>query len=166
MGLYQEWTKKIEEESQKRNFKKFWDEYLEKEKENYITILEKHNEVISGKLSELAEKFNMDTVTMTGFLDGINTSLVKPLDLEELTEDSEISLEVDFEKLYWNMLDAKADWLYNLPQWDDILSAEKRAEITKNFRQSKIAVSNKVGRNDPCPCGSGKKYKKCCGKNN
>jgi hypothetical protein len=25
------------------------------------------------------------------------------------------------------------------------------------------AVSDKVGRNDPCPCGSGKKYKKCCG---
>ncbi len=29
----------------------------------------------------------------------------------------------------------------------------------------KPAVSNKVGRNDPCPCGSGKKYKKCCGMN-
>lgn len=26
-------------------------------------------------------------------------------------------------------------------------------------------VENKVGRNDPCPCGSGKKYKKCCGAN-
>jgi preprotein translocase subunit SecA len=26
------------------------------------------------------------------------------------------------------------------------------------------AQSNKPGRNDPCPCGSGKKYKKCCGK--
>jgi len=24
-------------------------------------------------------------------------------------------------------------------------------------------VSGKTGRNDPCPCGSGKKYKKCCG---
>ena len=166
MYLYQEWTKKIEEESQKRSFKRFWDEYLEKEKHNYEVILEKHDEVISGKLSELAEKFNMDSVTMIGFLDGINTSLVNELDLEELTEDSEIKLEVDFEKLYWNMLDAKADWLYNLPQWDDVLSSEKRAEITKNFRQSKIAVSNKVGRNDPCPCGSGKKYKKCCGKNN
>jgi uncharacterized protein YecA (UPF0149 family) len=23
----------------------------------------------------------------------------------------------------------------------------------------------KIGRNDPCPCGSGKKYKKCCGAN-
>ena len=29
----------------------------------------------------------------------------------------------------------------------------------------KSAVSKKVGRNDPCPCGSGKKYKKCCGVN-
>ena len=29
----------------------------------------------------------------------------------------------------------------------------------------KSAVSTKIGRNDPCPCGSGKKYKKCCGKN-
>jgi preprotein translocase subunit SecA len=27
-----------------------------------------------------------------------------------------------------------------------------------------IKVEIKVGRNDPCPCGSGKKYKKCCGK--
>ena len=29
----------------------------------------------------------------------------------------------------------------------------------------KPATSSKVGRNDPCPCGSGKKYKKCCGIN-
>ncbi|MBN2379207.1 SEC-C domain-containing protein [candidate division WOR-3 bacterium] len=25
-----------------------------------------------------------------------------------------------------------------------------------------VTVNKKVGRNDPCPCGSGKKYKKCC----
>lgn len=30
--------------------------------------------------------------------------------------------------------------------------------------KSKQATSKKVGRNDPCPCGSGKKYKQCCGK--
>lgn len=29
--------------------------------------------------------------------------------------------------------------------------------------KSEIVMSNKVGRNDPCPCGSNKKYKKCCG---
>jgi len=28
----------------------------------------------------------------------------------------------------------------------------------------KLSKANPVGRNDPCPCGSGKKYKKCCGK--
>ncbi|HNX29395.1 MAG TPA: preprotein translocase subunit SecA [Syntrophomonadaceae bacterium] len=28
-----------------------------------------------------------------------------------------------------------------------------------------VKVANKIGRNDPCPCGSGKKYKKCCGRN-
>jgi uncharacterized protein YecA (UPF0149 family) len=31
-------------------------------------------------------------------------------------------------------------------------------------KQSPTINDNKVGRNDPCPCGSGKKYKKCCGK--
>ena len=27
-----------------------------------------------------------------------------------------------------------------------------------------VVKDDKIGRNDPCPCGSGKKYKKCCGK--
>ena len=35
----------------------------------------------------------------------------------------------------------------------------------KSSASRKPAVSKKVGRNDPCPCGSGKKYKKCCGIN-
>jgi SEC-C motif-containing protein len=35
---------------------------------------------------------------------------------------------------------------------------------TGEMVKQKPAVSSKVGRNDPCPCGSGKKYKKCCGK--
>lgn len=30
--------------------------------------------------------------------------------------------------------------------------------------QQTIVKEKKIGRNDPCPCGSGKKYKKCCGK--
>jgi len=31
--------------------------------------------------------------------------------------------------------------------------------------KQRMVVSSKVGRNSPCPCGSGKKYKMCCGKN-
>jgi preprotein translocase subunit SecA len=30
------------------------------------------------------------------------------------------------------------------------------------FDAAEMKIGNKVGRNDPCPCGSGKKYKKCC----
>jgi SEC-C motif-containing protein len=37
--------------------------------------------------------------------------------------------------------------------------------FTRTLRQgpAPVVVTVKVGRNDPCPCGSGKKYKKCCG---
>jgi len=45
---------------------------------------------------------------------------------------------------------------------EDIRSLLKDIQSNKEtpFRRESI----KVGRNDPCPCGSGKKYKKCCGK--
>ncbi|HCS11656.1 MAG TPA: hypothetical protein DIV40_09390 [Clostridiales bacterium] len=29
--------------------------------------------------------------------------------------------------------------------------------------KDKVLKKEKIGRNEPCPCGSGKKYKKCCG---
>jgi preprotein translocase subunit SecA len=105
----------------------------------------------------------MSSVEFTGFIDGINTSLESEVDLDDLTEESELNMKIDFEKLYYNMLNVKADWLYNLPQWDGILSEEKRKDIKKQFNTERIAVSNKIGRNDPCTCGSGKKFKKCCG---
>ena len=51
---------------------------------------------------------------------------------------------------------------------DDIVDEEavlKRAkeERAKNPQKYQLHASGTVGRNDPCPCGSGKKYKKCCG---
>jgi uncharacterized protein YecA (UPF0149 family) len=58
---------------------------------------------------------------------------------------------------------AKADWLYELEQWDDILPIDRRKEIERDYKESQIVRVEKVGRNEPCPCGSGKKHKKCCG---
>lgn len=163
MSLYEQWTALTSDENVGADYEKFWTDYFRREKENYEYILENHMQVVEGKLSELAQKFDMDNVLFTGFIDGINSSLIQSVDLESLTEDSEVKLEIDFEKLYYNMLDARAEWLYGLPQWNDILDEEKRREIKKEFNKVNTAVSNKVGRNDPCPCGSGKKYKKCCG---
>jgi preprotein translocase subunit SecA len=45
-------------------------------------------------------------------------------------------------------------------------NSSKSADDNKKNPDNKPAISLlKVGRNDPCPCGSGKKYKKCCGRN-
>ena len=119
-----------------------------------------------GKISELAPMFNMDEPTFVGFIDGINTSLKTEIDLDTLESDSVVTLDIDFEKLYYNMHEAKASWLYELKEWDKVLSEAKRHEITKQYRASKVFIKeNTVRRNDPCPCGSGKKYKNCCGKN-
>ena len=165
MSLYSEWRQAADAQRAPHEQEKFWNDYFALETENYKKILANHAETYAGELSGLAETFGMDEVTFIGFLDGINTSLKQEIDLESLESSTVISLDVDFEKLYFNMLDAKADWLYHLKEWDDVLSEEKRHEITKEFRASKVFVKQEtVGRNDPCPCGSGKKYKKCCGK--
>jgi hypothetical protein len=164
MSLFEQWKEIAGKERKQEEYDAFWSAYFEKEKENYEVILEKKENKISGKLNDLAPNASMDVLTFVGFIDGINTSLVTEVKLDELVEDSDIDMEIDFEKLYFNMLEAKADWLYNLPQWEPILTEEKRNQITKEFRVSKMAVSNKIGRNEACTCGSGKKYKKCCGK--
>ncbi|WP_432665858.1 SEC-C metal-binding domain-containing protein [Wukongibacter baidiensis] len=163
MSLFEQWKERAYDERTEEEYNKFWGEYLPKEQKNYEYLLENKDEVTEGSLSELAEKFEMDAVTFAGFLDGINTSLTEELDLDSLTEESNVKLSIDFEKLYYNMLDAKADWLYNLSQWDNVLPIEKRKEIKKDYNRSRIVVNDKkIGRNEPCPCGSGKKYKKCC----
>ncbi len=165
MALFEQWRALADAERTQQEADKFWQDYFELEKENYKKILGSRTYVYEGSVHALAESFSMDDTTFTGFLDGINTSLRQELELEKLESETSIKLDIDLDRLYFNMLNAKADWLYELPEWDGILSADERREITKKFRVSKIYVNeNKVGRNDPCPCGSGKKYKNCCGR--
>lgn len=160
MKIYEEWKKKTDDGSDKG----FFDEYLENEMSAYIDILSDGSGDLKGSCGQLAEKYGMEPAIFGGFLDGINTSLKEEIDLSDITEESELDSEIDFEKLLYNMYAAKANWLYLLEEWDNVLSLEKREEIKKQFNRDTTAVSKKVGRNEPCPCGSGKKYKKCCGK--
>lgn len=164
MSLYNEWDKiayQIEDEAE---YERFWGDYLPKETGFYVHLLENHAEILEASVQTLADQFSVDVLTAIGFLDGINTSLKTPIEMEALTQDSVTRLDVDYEKLFYNMHEAKAEWLYTLPQWDQVLTQEKRKEIKKAYNHSKIYVKEQsVGRNDPCPCGSGKKFKKCCG---
>ena len=165
MSLYKQWVDLMEGQTEE-TFEAFWEEYSETETKIYTHILENKDTHLAGKFSDLAAQFEANPVIFMGFLDGIQTSLNNPFDLEKIDEDSEIELDIDFEKLFFNMLKAEAEYLYGLPQWENILSEEKMIEIIKDYKRSKTVHKEKEpGRNDPCPCGSGKKYKKCCGAN-
>ena len=166
MALLQQWRDTAySRQMDKNTVQKFWGTYFEIEKNIYAQLLENPDEEVKGTVKELAEKYNVEVFTMTGFLDGINESLKEENPIEEMEEDTVVSLAFDKEKLYKNMVAAKADWLYELPQWENIFSEEKRKELYKEQKASgTIRNEKKIGRNDPCPCGSGKKYKKCCGK--
>ena len=171
MTLYQEWIELTQSQTDE-TFDEFFKEYADGEMGIYENILDGYlagkaegapKTVFTGKIGELAKENGVRPVIYMAFLDGIQSSLNKSFELDGLDEESEITLDIDFEKLFFNMHGAGAEYLYGLPQWKDVLGEEKMTEITKAYRRSKTVVKpKKVGRNDPCPCGSGKKYKHCC----
>lgn len=166
MTLYEQWNNYGEDAKERstEEYKNVVEKYLTKERDIYAVLLSNTEEIVEGTISELGQRFNMTDVEFLGFVDGINESLKAGMyDLDAMTGESAVKFDFDLAKLYWNMLDAKADWLYNLPQWDSLLTKEERMAIKKDYNKSKTIVKEKkVGRNEPCPCGSGKKYKQCC----
>ena len=166
MALLEEWQKiAYDQQADRGKLQKFWQRYFMLEKGVYEKLLTNPDEKVEGTVKELAEKYDLSIMDMTGFLDGINDSLVTPNPIDTMEEDTKVSLAFDKEKLYKNMVDSKADWLYELPQWDEIFDADtKRKLYLEQKKSGTVVVGKKVGRNDPCPCGSGKKYKFCCGR--
>ena len=166
MALLDAWREKAYQEPDKAKMSKLWQAYFLKEKEIYQELLKNPDEEVKGTVKELAEKYNTTISYMTGFLDGIQESLVTENPIETMEADTEVSLKFDKEKLYMNMVAADADWLYGLEEWDAIYDEATRAELYKRQKSSTTIIKgDRVYPNDPCPCGSGKKYKKCCGKN-
>jgi SWIM/SEC-C metal-binding protein len=78
----------------------------------------------------------------------------KPAVVRVKTKTKQKELESIFKKNNWHYkieVDAKKD--ENVNDLEILLNTPKP-----------VKTDTKVGRNDPCPCGSGKKHKKCCGK--
>ena len=147
MTLLENWRNKAYGEgTNDKQKEELWKRYFLVEKGIYEQILEEPDKVISCTVSELADRYGTD--------------------IETMDENTAVKIEIDPEKLYYNMVEAKADWLYSLPQWDKILNEGRRKELYKEQKKSGTVVKGrKIGRNETCPCGSGKKYKHCCGKN-
>ena len=164
--LLEQWKDIAYDETADRGqLQNFWGSYFQIEKEIYEKLLSNPDEEVRGTVKELAERYGQDVMTMVGFLDGIDESLVVPNPIDTMDDDTVVNLVFDKEKLYKNMVAARADWLYELPQWKEIFSESELKKLYKEQKESTtIRKGKKIGRNDPCPCGSGKKYKKCCGK--
>lgn len=139
MALLQEWQKiAYNEKADKGKLQRFWNNYFLLEKGIYEQLLNNPDEKVEGTVKELAEKYQISVMEMTGFLDGINESLVEANPIETMEEDTKVNLIFDKEKLYKNMVDAKADWLYELPQWDEIFDAEKKKALY--LEQKKLSL--------------------------
>lgn len=168
MALLQEWRDYAygEEMQNSKKGEELWNNYFQLEKGIYEQLLEKPEEIVEGTVEELAEKYQVPLSMMVGFLDGINDSLKEENPIDTMEKDTAVKIEIDCEKLYYNMVACNAEWLYTLPQWDSILTKERQKELYREQKASGTIRNEgpKVGRNDPCPCGSGKKYKHCCGR--
>jgi hypothetical protein len=81
--------------------------------------------------------------------------------IQKILERPQFSLEKDFDSLmdeFKPSFKGKRIYPYILP------ISHKFVIATRPELGPKKEIGEKIGRNDPCPCGSGKKYKKCCGR--
>ena len=140
MALLEQWrAMAYSEKANKGDLQRLWTSYFEKEKEIYAQLLKNPDEVVKGTVKELADKYGVDIMTMTGFLDGIDESLVEANPIEEMEEDTEVNLGFDKERLYKNMVAAGADWLYGLEEWNDIFDEEKQKEL---YKEQVLAITD------------------------
>ena len=162
MALYDSW-KRIAFDTQGQAVKRVWDDYLAKEKKVYQKILSEKLNLIEGTVTELSEQFNLSTTHMAAFADGIHEAVDGLPPIDEIEADTQLKFEIDFKRLYKQMVEYKAKDLYSLQEWDNIFSQEEQKEYYMEQKKAHTVIrSEKTGRNEPCPCGSGKKYKKCC----
>lgn len=96
------------------------------------------------------------------FFDEPNSSVVlRPIYLlgaEEVAPEEEVLTETPAQREELsNQIPASVAWIYRF--WQPYRLAVAERTVATSFQRE----NPKIGRNDPCPCGSGKKFKKCCG---
>ncbi|MCL2702424.1 MAG: SEC-C metal-binding domain-containing protein [Defluviitaleaceae bacterium] len=163
MSLYEAWIKAAYD-SQGQSDKTFWKTYMPVETRIYEDLLTEGQGALNAPLMEFAKKYGLKPEHAVGFLDGIGGAIDSEIDAESITEDYIIDIKFDYEKLFRKMVEYKARHLYTLPQWSAFFDVAAQERMIEEQRRSGTYVAGeKPGRNDPCACGSGKKYKKCCG---
>ncbi len=109
-------------------------------------------------VKHLKDRYALDDRTMNRYMDDCLILLNSFIDIDPsflyLSQHLPISTDED-KKMLLALLQASQDSIHT---WA-LKGNKRKKQATQTAEPTK-----KVGRNDPCPCGSGKKYKKCCGK--
>ena len=149
----------------------------EKNIEPIMNTLEKH--LI---LNVVNEKWMDHIDNIQGLKDGIGLRAygqTNPIDAYkkesfELFEELTDTIKTDSVKAVFSIKEAKEDQKVNetSPKITNLVSSNVDApsKVTnvrpnQEVKREPVRVEKTVGRNEPCPCGSGKKYKNCCGRN-
>ena len=73
MALINKWRDvAYNEKMDREQLQRLWTAYFQQEKEIYAQLLKNPDEKVEGTVKELADKYGVSVMTMTGFLDGIN----------------------------------------------------------------------------------------------
>ena len=114
--------------------------------------------ILSSEIHYYLENCQVDHDSKERFVGTIMILLQSGMFSKELIDEMMIDLDFKLDKSTYRKILSAIDRVKNdIPMW--IYNGYTKREF--NNRPKKV----KIGRNDPCPCGSGKKYKKCCGKN-
>ena len=108
----------------------------------------------------LAYLFGMDKDILNEELEFINVAIKNDMEVEEVCEEFLASYEIKDELERAFIKDEVKKAALSVGKWS--LKGNTLKEI--EGKRKTIVVEEKIGRNDPCSCGSNKKYKKCCGK--
>ena len=135
----------------KKSFKKYKGLGLEVDKANHkmYELKEELNSYLNTlDVNKVRKEYFLGTLLIL-----LNANIYSEEFLKELCHENNFSLtKKQFENIYNIIYKYKND----IPIW--IYNGYTKREVNS------MPKEKKVGRNDPCPCGSGKKYKKCCGK--
>ncbi len=132
--------------------KKELEAFLEFEKENAVT----EGTSVADAINYLKRDSEEIPFSYLKFLED-NKAVAKEEILKEMKSNisDERPIIPEYAVLYQKLFNAREEKL-----------RKPREKVVANygFNQKPIVKEKKIGRNEPCPCGSGKKYKKCCGK--
>jgi uncharacterized protein YecA (UPF0149 family) len=131
--------------------------------EKLIQFLLNHYDLTKQEIKELTEQ-----LTMMIIKDGKPSALIEYLQsrfefpsMEFVQQVFAHLVEVQNQTRMWVLKGYSPNELFE--QEKKHLKPLPNTSMRKSTRSNVIEIKSQVGRNSPCPCGSGKKYKKCCG---